>query len=92
MPDEVVALAHGEGVVNPVVAEYPGLKDVPRGQHCEASDNRVLALGVKERAVRGVVGDDEEPGHRKNRKNLNRYVDQRVGDEDEKNDHAHVDR
>ena len=90
MPDEVVTLANGEGVVNPIVAEHPGLVDVPGRQHGDLGDRHVHALGAKERSVRRVMADDEEARDRQDEHDLERDRQQGIRDEDESGEGSYV--
>ncbi len=92
VPHEVIALSHREGVVYAIVSEHPSLKDMPRRQHRELPDDRVLSLGVEQCAVRAVVGHDEQPGHREHHHDLDRQDEQRIRDEDQERRHTHVER
>ncbi len=60
VPDEVEAGLDGVAVVDAVVAEHPGLEDVQRRQHGDASDDAVEAAALEQGLVGGVVADDEE--------------------------------
>jgi hypothetical protein len=60
VPDEVVALAHREGVVNAVVTEDPSLVDVKGGKETHDPDPATQATVAKEGTVGRVVAHDEE--------------------------------
>ena len=62
MPDEVEALAHRIGVVNPVVTEHPTFVHVQARQHRHVADDRVHALRLEEGSMGRIVADDEERG------------------------------
>src|SRR5437868_10601412 len=86
VPDEVVALAHGEGVVDAVVAEYPALVHVPAGQHGRSSDDGAEAFALEEGAVGDVVAHDEQASDDEGHQELEGEDGEGVADLDEGED------
>jgi hypothetical protein len=60
LPYEVEALPGGVGVVDAVVPQHPSFVDMPRRDHGETSNGAVQAPTREQRAVGGVMADDEQ--------------------------------
>ena len=92
MPDEVHRLADGVAVMDAIVAQYPGLEDVQRGQEQRMAEKGIETIVVDQGAVGRVVPEHEHARHSQAGQQPQRHDQQpRLGKE-EPDDRAQVDR